>query len=204
MLIVISIYLLINFVFTYTLGIGAMGTSMLVASDSASIFLGEKGAALVSIIILISLLGANNGFILTSARINYAMARDKLFFQQAAKVHPKFKSPANALVIQAMWASVLTFSGTYNQLITDGHDLAWYYTMFLHPLPPKLVDELKEKTLVLVPELNYQGQFSSILRTYGINAESITQYTGLPFKARTLVEKITEMTNARLKDAVKV
>ena len=70
MLIVISIYLLINFVFTYTLGIGAMGTSMLVASDSASIFLGEKGAALVSIIILISLLGANNGFILTLSLIH--------------------------------------------------------------------------------------------------------------------------------------
>ena len=130
MLIVISIYLLINFVFTYTLGIGAMGTSMLVASDSASIFLGEKGAALVSIIILISLLGANNGFILTSARINYAMARDKLFFQQAAKVHPKFKSPANALVIQAMWASVLTFSGTYNQLITYIIFASWiFYAM---------------------------------------------------------------------------
>ena len=127
MLIVISIYLLINFVFTYTLGIGAMGTSMLVASDSASIFLGEKGAALVSIIILISLLGANNGFILTSARINYAMARDKLFFQQAAKVHPKFKSPANALVIQAMWASVLTFSGTYNQLITYIIFASWIF-----------------------------------------------------------------------------
>ena len=130
MLIVISIYLLINFVFTYTLGIGAMGTSMLVASDSASIFLGEKGAALVSIIILISLLGANNGFILTSARINYAMARDKLFFQQAAKVHPKFKSPANALVIQALWASVLTFSGTYNQLITYIIFASWiFYAM---------------------------------------------------------------------------
>ena len=130
MLIVISIYLLINFVFTYTLGIGAMGTSMLVASDSASIFLGEKGAALVSIIILISLLGANNGFILTSARINYAMARNRLFFQQAAKVHPKFKSPANALVIQAMWASVLTFSGTYNQLITYIIFASWiFYAM---------------------------------------------------------------------------
>ena len=130
MLIVISIYLLINFVFTYTLGIGAMGTSTLVASDSAFIFLGEKGAALVSIIILISLLGANNGFILTSARINYAMARDKLFFRQAAKVHPKFKSPANALVIQALWASVLTFSGTYNQLITYIIFASWiFYAM---------------------------------------------------------------------------
>ena len=130
MLIVISIYLLINFVFTYTLGIGAMGTSTLVASDSASIFLGEKGVALVSIIILISLLGANNGFILTSARVNYAMARDKLFFRQAAKVHPRFKSPANALVFQAMWASVLTFSGTYNQLITYIIFASWiFYAM---------------------------------------------------------------------------
>ena len=130
MLIVISIYLLINFVFTYTLGIGAMGNSLLVASDSASIFLGEKGAALVSIIILISLLGANNGFILTSARINYAMARDKLFFHQAAVVHPRFKSPANALIIQAVWACALTFSGTYNQLITYIIFASWiFYAM---------------------------------------------------------------------------
>jgi len=130
MLIVISIYLLINFVFTYTLGIGAMGTSTLVASDSAFIFLGEKGSALVSIIILISLLGANNGFILTSARINYAMARNRLFFQQAAKVHPKFKSPANALIIQAVWACALTFSGTYNQLITYIIFASWiFYAM---------------------------------------------------------------------------
>ena len=130
MLIVISIYLLINFVFTYTLGIGAMGTSTLVASDSAFIFLGEKGAVLVSIIILISLLGANNGFILTSARINYVMARNRLFFQQAAKVHPKFKSPANALIIQAVWACALTFSGTYNQLITYIIFASWiFYAM---------------------------------------------------------------------------
>ena len=130
MAIVISIYLLINFVFTYTLGIDAMGTSSLVASDSASIFLGEKGAALVSIIILISLLGANNGFILTSARINYAMAREKLFFHQAATVHPRFKSPANALIIQAVWACALTFSGTYNQLITYIIFASWiFYAM---------------------------------------------------------------------------
>ena len=83
---------------------------------------------------------------------------------------------------------------TYNKMINDGHDLAWYYTMFLHPLPPKLLDELKEKALVLVPELNYQGQFSSILRTYGINAESITQYTGLPFKVKDLCVSIKDRT----------
>jgi 2-oxoglutarate ferredoxin oxidoreductase subunit alpha len=91
----------------------------------------------------------------------------------------------------------------YDQLKASGLPVGWYYTMNLNPLPPKMLEELKQKDLVIVPELNYQGQFSSILRSMGVKAESITQYTGLPFKARTLVERITEMTNARLKEAVK-
>jgi 2-oxoglutarate ferredoxin oxidoreductase subunit alpha len=78
--------------------------------------------------------------------------------------------------------------------------LGWYYTMFLHPLPPKLLEELKQKRLVIVPELNYQGQFSSILRSMGVNAQSITQYTGLPFKVRDLVERISEMTQSPHKE----
>jgi 2-oxoglutarate ferredoxin oxidoreductase subunit alpha len=104
------------------------------------------------------------------------------------------KNTDSAIAIMPWGGSKGPALETYNQLITDGHDLAWYYTMFLHPLPPKLVDELKEKTLVLVPELNYQGQFSSILRTYGINAESITQYTGLPFKVKDLYVLIKDRT----------
>ena len=72
--------------------------------------------------------------------------------------------------------------------------------MFLSPLPPALLEELKSKELVLVPELNYQGQFSSILRTFGVKAESVTQYTGLPFKVRDLVDRISErMTQERKK-----
>jgi 2-oxoglutarate ferredoxin oxidoreductase subunit alpha len=80
----------------------------------------------------------------------------------------------------------------FEELRAAGQDVSWYYTMYLHPLPPKLLEELREKDLVLVPELNYQGQFSSILRSMGVTAESIVQYTGLPFKARTLVQAITE------------
>ena len=82
--------------------------------------------------------------------------------------------------------------------------VGWYYTVYLNPLPPKMLEELKKKDLVIVPELNYQGQFSSILRSMGVKAESITQYTGLPFKGRTLVEKITEMTNAHLMETAGV
>ena len=90
----------------------------------------------------------------------------------------------------------------YDILKRQGAPVGWYYTMFLNPLPPKLLEELQQKDLVIVPELNYQGQFSQILRGAGIKAVSITQYTGLPFKARTLVERIAEMTNFRLTEAV--
>jgi 2-oxoglutarate ferredoxin oxidoreductase subunit alpha len=79
----------------------------------------------------------------------------------------------------------------YERLVASGEDIGWYYTMFLNPLPPEMLAELRRKDLVLVPELNYQGQFSSILRSYGVKAESITQYTGLPFKVGDLVDRIS-------------
>lgn len=92
----------------------------------------------------------------------------------------------------------------YNQLKEQGLPIGWFYTMYLHPLPPKLLEELRQKELVIVPELNYQGQFASILRSLGVKAEAITQYTGLPFKVRDLVSKITERVEARREKVVTV
>ena len=127
MAIVVSVYLALNTVLVYVLGFDQMIGSELVMADAASKFLGGKGAAIVTIIILISLMGANNGNVLTSARINYAMAKDKRFFKMAAAIHPKFQSPANALIIQCVWACILTFSGTFNQLITYIIFASWIF-----------------------------------------------------------------------------
>ena len=80
----------------------------------------------------------------------------------------------------------------YDTIIDSGADIGWYYTMFLNPLPSALLEELRQKELVLVPELNYMGQFSSVLRSQGVKAESITQFTGLPFKVGELASRITE------------
>ena len=85
----------------------------------------------------------------------------------------------------------------YNRLRADGTDLAWYFTMFINPMPPALLEELRAKDLVIVPELNYLGQFSSVLRGLGINAHSIRQYTGLPFKEGFLVEQVQAMIKAQ-------
>jgi len=127
MVIVVTVYIALNTVLVYVLGFDQMIGSELVMADAASKFIGGNGAAIVTIIILISLIGANNGFILTSARINYAMARDNRFFKQAAIIHPKFQSPANALIIQCIWACILTFSGTFNQLITYIIFASWIF-----------------------------------------------------------------------------
>jgi 2-oxoglutarate ferredoxin oxidoreductase subunit alpha len=83
----------------------------------------------------------------------------------------------------------------YEQLMANGVPVGWYFTMFLSPLNPRLLDELRKKELVIVPELNYLGQFSAKLRQRGVNAHSITQYTGLPFKVSDLIEWITERVN---------
>ena len=82
--------------------------------------------------------------------------------------------------------------GAWRQLTADGAELGWYYTMFLNPLPDGLLDELRSKELVIVPELNFMGQFSAHLRTLGVNAQSITQITGLPFHTSHLVTAISE------------
>ena len=82
----------------------------------------------------------------------------------------------------------------------EGQKIGWYYTMQLNPLPPQLLEELKKKELVIVPELNYLGQFSSILRSQGVKAESITQYDGKPFKVEDLIQQITERVKSHNKE----
>ena len=92
----------------------------------------------------------------------------------------------------------------FNELRAEGVDLSWYYTMYIHPMPEEMLTALKQKDLVIVPELNYMGQFASVLRGEGINAVAITQYTGLPFKVRDLVANIKELMDSAVKDGATV
>ncbi|MCA9850908.1 MAG: 2-oxoacid:acceptor oxidoreductase subunit alpha [Dehalococcoidia bacterium] len=97
---------------------------------------------------------------------------------------------------------VLTWGGSkgsalaaWRELDAEGVKVGWYYTMFLNPLPAKMLEELKGKR-ILVPELNYMGQFAAYLRSKGLNAEAITQYTGLPFKVADLKAEIMRRVQA--------
>ena len=78
----------------------------------------------------------------------------------------------------------------------------------LHHVPQPssacLAGESETEGVVLVPELNYLGQFSSVLRSRGVRAESITQYTGLPFKVRDIVKRVRERVGATQREGVAV
>lgn len=109
-----------------------------------------------------------------------------------------------SIVIMPWGGSKGPASAAYEQLQADGADLGWYYTMFLNPLPKKMLEELKQKALVIVPELNYLGQLSGILRSQGVKAVSITQYTGLPFKVADLAGRISDRVAEEEREGVTV
>lgn len=111
--------------------------------------------------------------------------------------------PEESIVLMPWGGSKGPGLEAYNTMKAQGLHIGWCYTMFLNPLPAKLLEELKRKELVIVPELNYQGQFASILRSQGVRAEAITQYTGLPFKVRDLVNLVTHRVNALRKEMVR-
>jgi len=75
------------------------------------------GAWLMAGAILISTFGCANGMTLAGARVYYAMSQDGLFFKSVGKLHPRYKTPVAALLVQAVWTTVLCVSGSYGQLL---------------------------------------------------------------------------------------
>lgn len=115
---VMLLYLLANLMYFYALPLDRLAASPRVASEAARTFLGNAGGTFVVVAVLISSFAAINGSLLSGARIYFAMAEDELFFARAAKVHPKYRTPVFSILVQATWASLLTLTGTYDQLLT--------------------------------------------------------------------------------------
>jgi APA family basic amino acid/polyamine antiporter len=107
-------------VYLYMVPIGEMAavTENRIGTEAAVRAIGPAGGAFIAVAILISTFGCVNGLTLAGARVVYAMARDGLFFRGAARVHPRHRTPAAALLLHGLWAGVLTLSGTYSDLLT--------------------------------------------------------------------------------------
>jgi APA family basic amino acid/polyamine antiporter len=117
-LIITALYLLINYVYLLALPMNEMAGVVRIAERSSTALFGGATAGLISAAVLISIFGALNGAIFAAPRVYYAMARDRVFFQKVGQVHPRFGTPAFAILLQCLWAGALALTGTYEQLFT--------------------------------------------------------------------------------------
>jgi APA family basic amino acid/polyamine antiporter len=129
-LIVIGLYMLANLVYLLLIPLhGTEGATTIigrgiqhaaedrVGTAAAEVIFGDIGKYLMAGAIMISTFGCLNGLILAGARVYYAMAKDRLFFQAAGVLDPKTNVPLFGLIIQGVWSALLATSGTYGDLL---------------------------------------------------------------------------------------
>jgi len=123
----VGIYLSANLGYLAALGEAGVAGSDRLAATAVSTVVNPAAAKLVALIILISIFSATNGTMLSSPRVYYAMARDRLFFQRLAEVHPRFRTPAFAVIAGAVWSAILAVTGTFEQLLTYVIFIGWIF-----------------------------------------------------------------------------
>lgn len=118
--IVMAIYLLINFVYVFSIPLEQIANAPedVVAVVLMNNIAGKIGIYIIALIILISACGSANGLIMTGARVYYQMAKDNLLFEKLAIIEPKTNVPVNSLVLQCIWSCILIiFCGNYSELL---------------------------------------------------------------------------------------
>jgi APA family basic amino acid/polyamine antiporter len=115
--IVAVVYLAVNLTYLQALGVPALAGSRAPAADVMGAYFGDAGRRLIAAGIAISTFGFLNLVILVTPRVYQAMARDGLFFARFAELHPRYRTPVAAIVVQGAWAVCLLLSGSYGQLL---------------------------------------------------------------------------------------
>lgn len=127
----ILIYLLINAAMMYVLPVDKMAGSSLVASDAATAAFGVTGGGLIAFLICLSVLGTTSANIFTPPRMTFAMAQNDRFFRMAGKVHPRFQTPGNALLVHLGLMIVMVLSGSFF-ILTDMYIfIVWAFNLML-------------------------------------------------------------------------
>ena len=115
--IVVAVYVLVNIVYLRALGLEGLASTTTPASTAAHIMFGSAGDTFVTAAIAISTFGFLNLAILAPTRVYYAMAADRVFLPSLARLHPRFRTPAVAILLQSTWSCVLALTGRYEQLL---------------------------------------------------------------------------------------
>jgi APA family basic amino acid/polyamine antiporter len=126
-LVLAGLYIVAVIAYLVALGPAGATASNTIASTSVGVVLGRKAEIIVALTILVSTFSAANSVILTAPRVFYAMANDNLFFKKLAEVHPRFQTPASAIVALGVWSAVLACAGKFAELIGGVIFVGWIF-----------------------------------------------------------------------------
>ena len=176
-IIVMVLYLLINFLYVFSIPIEQIKTAQedIVALVLMQNITGALGEIIIALIIMISACGSANGLIMTGARVYYQMAKDNLLFGKLAKVDEKTKTPVNSLLLQCIWSSVfILFCGNYSELL----DYVIYAALIFYVLTAIgiFVYRFRNKELVKNKINNFFGIFFIVVGTYILYALTIHKF----------------------------
>lgn len=124
---IIALYLAANLAFASAIPLQTMAGSKRIASDVAQVVLGPFGAALVVLGITCSIFGTTNGMLLVGPRSIYAAGADGAFAKPFGRVHPRHHTPYMAIIVLGVWSTILTFSGTYEQIASYVVFGSWFF-----------------------------------------------------------------------------
>lgn len=125
-----ALYILVNAAVQYILPASAVAVSQRPASDAAALVLGRLGAGIVSAGMALSMLVTLNGTSMSGARVPFAVARDGHFFPGLAHVHPKFRTPSTAIIVQTILAAaLLLLGGNFRQFFSLAIFAEWLFYM---------------------------------------------------------------------------
>jgi APA family basic amino acid/polyamine antiporter len=124
---VTAVYLLVNIAFLKVYSPLDMRNVQRIGSEAMQALIGPAGAGFVSACIMVSIVGAMNAGVMAGPRVYFAQARDGLFPGAFARIHPQNETPGFSIWGQAVWASILAASGSYELLITYASFASWLF-----------------------------------------------------------------------------
>src|ERR1700687_5211955 len=111
-------YIVVSAVFLYLVPLDKVTSDQTFVAQAGEVLFGAPGGVIFAAIVIICLIGSLAALIISAPRVYYAMASDGLFIQAVAHTHPRFGTPANAIVIQGTIASLLVLVGSFEQIIS--------------------------------------------------------------------------------------